>query len=107
MGGLSLARKALEQLQAAYLSGSQAFTLSSLIREAARDASGPVEQALAEATSLREAVLKVSCRCPPITGDIFINPTSGSGYDLRQQTEREGGSLVPRGYEPNRAPSKW
>ena len=107
MGGLSLARKALEQLQATYLSGSQAFTLSSLVRGAARDASGPVEQALAEATNLREAVLKVSCRCPLITGDIFINPTSGPGYDLRQQTERGGGGLVLRGYEPDRAPSRW
>ena len=64
VGGLSLARKAMEQLQADYLSGSQAFTLSSLVRGAARDASGPVEEALAEATNLREAVLKVSGPCP-------------------------------------------
>ena len=54
----------MEQLQADYLSGSQAFTLSSLVRGAARDASGPVEEALAEATNLREAVLKVSGSCP-------------------------------------------
>ena len=59
VGTLNLAGKALQEMQATFLTGNMAWTLSSLVREAAREATGPVEQALTTAISLREGVLKV------------------------------------------------